>query len=106
VADESPRLGPTGRPQLLAEMCSTCILGPGDPMRLGPGRTREIIEANRRAGALLTCHTTLSYGSHPEVGQAACRGFYDAYGPELVAARFAHAVFGGFDEIPDPGGES
>lgn len=96
---EPLRMGPTGRPQLLAERCPTCILRPGDPMRLGTERIRDVIATNRAAGALLTCHSTLSYGEHPEVGQAACRGFYDAYGHELIAARFAHAVMGGFDEI-------
>lgn len=106
ASDETPRLGPTGRPQLLAEKCSTCIFRPGDPMHLGADRLRDIIERNRAGGALLTCHATLSYGAHPEVGQAACRGFYDAYGAESAAARFAHAVFGGFDEIPDPGAGS
>lgn len=98
---EALALGPTGRPQLLAEKCTTCIFRPGDPMHLGPDRVRDVIQDNRDAGALLTCHQTLSYGKHPEVGQAACRGFYDAYGLESVAARFAHAVMGGFDEIPD-----
>ncbi|QYN41168.1 hypothetical protein K1T35_48390 (plasmid) [Pseudonocardia sp. DSM 110487] len=71
-------------------------------MHLGGARIRAVINANRSAGALLTCHQTLSYGSHPEVGQAACRGFYDAYGDEVAGSRFAHAVMGGFDEIPAP----
>lgn len=63
-----------GKPRVLAEKCATCILRPGDPMHLGAARVREVIRANLEAGALLTCHSTLPYGDHPEVGEAACRG--------------------------------
>jgi hypothetical protein len=71
-------------------------------MRLGADRLRDLIRTNVDGGALLTCHQTLSYGEHPEVGQAACRGFFDAYGHQTAAGRFAVLVMGGFDEIPPP----
>ena len=32
----------------------------------------------------------------------ACRGFYDAYSPELLAVRIAELAMGGFDEIDPP----
>lgn len=100
--DESPRPGPNGRPQLLREKCATCLFRPGDPMRLGAERIRDVIQANRATGALLTCHQTLSYGDHPEVGQAACRGYVDAYGHEAIAALYVYRIMGGFDEIDPP----
>lgn len=99
---ECPVPGPTGRPQALAEKCGTCIFRAGDPMQLGAARIRDVIERNRENGSLLTCHQTLSYGSHPEVGQAACRGFLDAYGREVAAGRLAYEYLGGFDEIAPP----
>lgn len=71
-------------------------------MHLGAERVRHVIQANRDAGALLTCHQTLSYGAHPEVGQAACRGFLDAYGREVLAGQIAYRLMGGFDEIDPP----
>lgn len=95
-------LGPTGRPQALAEKCSTCVFRPGNPMHLAPGRLAALVTANVAAGALLTCHQTLTYGTHPEIGGAACRGFLDAHGHRTAAGRFALAVMGGFDEIPAP----
>jgi hypothetical protein len=104
TGDQTPRPGPTGRPQLLAEKCRTCIFRSGDPMHLGVDRIREVINANRAVGALLTCHMTLTYGEYgDDPGPSACRGFYDAYGDESSAARFAHVMMGGFDEVPVPG---
>lgn len=102
MSGESPALGPNGRPQALAEKCSSCVFRSGDPMRIGTDRFRDLIATNRETGAVLTCHQTLSYGEHPEVGQAACRGFLDAYGREVTAARVVELMFGGWDEIPPP----
>lgn len=101
-ADEGVRRGPTARPQLLTRRCTTCVFRPGNPMDLPAGQLNDIVEHNRAIGALLRCHQTLSYGAHPETGQAACRGFYDAYGPELLAVRIAELAMGGFDEIDPP----
>lgn len=101
----------TSDPQLLAEQCSDCIFRPGNLMHLGPGRMQEVVRANLENGTALICHQTLAYGSHPEVGEAVCRGFYDAYGDEVNAIRVMHrlgAVRGdtgphaGFAEVPAP----
>lgn len=102
---EHPVPGPNGRPQALAEKCGTCVFRPGDPMRLGADRLRDLVRANRAAGAVLTCHQTLSYGEHADIGQAACRGYLDAYGDEAAAARAVRVLFGGWDEIPAPPAE-
>lgn len=89
------------RPQLLAKRCNTCVLRPGNLMNLAPDRLADLIQTNLDAGAALICHQTLSYGDHPEVGEAVCRGFYDAYGDEVNAIRVMHRL-GGFQEIPAP----
>lgn len=75
------------RPQLLAERCSSCVFRPGNFMHLGPGRLAALVQHNLDAGAALICHQTLSYGSHPEVGEAVRRGFYDAYGDDVNSIR-------------------
>jgi hypothetical protein len=102
VTGEGPRIHPeSGRPQAMAAMCSSCVFRPGNRMRLGAGRLRELVEHNRAAGAVLTCHQTLSYGGHPELGQSACRGYLDAY-PDTLSARIAERVLGGWHLIDPP----
>lgn len=81
------------RPQLLAERCSSCVFRLGNLMHLAPGRR-----------AALICHQTLSYGDHPEIGEAVCRGYYDAYdayGDDVNAIRVMHRL-GGFHVVPTP----
>jgi hypothetical protein len=69
----------TGGSRLLSERCPTCILRPGDPMYLGPGRLRAVIGEALAAGTFVICHDTLTYGDFPDYGPAICRGFFDAY---------------------------
>ena len=69
----------TGLSRLLSERCPTCILRPGDPMHLGPGRTAAFIRQALDAGSYVVCHDTLTYGDFPDYGPAICRGFFDAY---------------------------
>jgi hypothetical protein len=70
-------------------------------MHLAPGRLRALIEHNLRAGAGLTCHQTLSY-SGTGAPNAWCRGFYDAYGDQVLAVRVAHLLLGGVTEVDPP----
>ena len=70
-------------------------------MHLQPGHLADIINRNLAVGAALICHQTLSYGAHPEVGQAVCRGFYDAYGEDVAVIQVVNRL-GGFREIPVP----
>ena len=93
-------LGPNG-PRLLAEKCSTCVFRPGNPMRLRPGRVKDMVDGALGEGGFITCHKTLSYGEYPEVGEAICRGFFDAHGPRSNIIRI-YSRLGGFDEVPDP----
>src|SRR6185437_6758472 len=60
----------TGKPRLLAEMCSTCVFRPGNLMRLRPGRLKDLIRQNTGPEAQgLHCHQT-TYGQNPETGLA------------------------------------
>jgi hypothetical protein len=101
VNDNTLAYGPTGRPQLMATRCATCILR-RDGGLVPPAVTRDLIARHRAAGALVTCHETLPWGPHPEMGASACRGFYDAYRGENIAAKVADRLLGGFDELPAP----
>src|SRR5688500_7656981 len=86
----SPVIGPDGRPQAMAQRCSTCILRPGGSSLVAADVVRDLIERHRAIGAVITCHQTLPDipGSHPELGYTACRGFLDAY-PDTAAAQIA-----------------
>ena len=92
----------THRPRLLARQCATCVLLPGNLMRLRPGRLREMVtEALQQGSQGIICHDTLSYGPHPDFGGALCRGFYDAYGPQSNFIRVIERI-GGFTEVDPP----
>lgn len=71
-----------GKLRRLSDQCATCILRPGNPPGLSPGRLRDLVNAARRADTYVVCHETLLpaapniNGSRP----AACRGYWDTYG--------------------------
>ncbi|WP_207939504.1 DUF4314 domain-containing protein [Actinomadura darangshiensis] len=91
----------TGKVRVLERRCASCIFRTGDPMHLGDTRTRQVIEANLRAGALLTCHATLPYGPHPSFGPAVCAGFWARHRNDVPAGRLAQ-LFLGIIRIPPP----
>ncbi|MGH9059441.1 MAG: hypothetical protein ACRDZY_08025, partial [Acidimicrobiales bacterium] len=97
--------------QRLTAPGADCIFRPGNLMSLSPGRQQEVVRANLATGTALICHRTLPYGSSPEVGEAVCRSFYDAFGDDVNVIRVMHrlgALHGdtgphpGFTEIPAP----
>jgi hypothetical protein len=93
------------RPRLLSEQCSTCVFRPGNPMRLQPGRLRDLVQQNLAVGAFLTCHDTLPYGRYPGVGEAMCRGFFDRYRDRVNLGRIMERLSGGrqwWREVPPP----
>jgi hypothetical protein len=96
--------GPTGRPQLCAGQCATCIGRPGNLMDLRPGRLRGMVNGALQSGGLIICHETLSYGQNPERGRAACRWFYEQFGHLSNIIRITERL-GGFDEIELPAGD-
>lgn len=81
-----------GRLHVLAERCSTCVFRPGNLMHLSEGRLADLAKSNLDAESALVCHKTLPYGDHPEMGEALCRGFVDAYGGQVTALRLAQAM--------------
>jgi hypothetical protein len=92
----------TGKPRLMGDMCATCVFRPGNPMDLRPGRLRQLIHENTGPDAHgLVCHETLSYGQHPELGHAFCRGFFDRFGHLSNYLRICMR-FGGFTEVRPP----
>lgn len=79
----------TGKIRVLDRMCDTCIFRPGAKMGLESERFAEVERTNIEKGALLTCHDTLSYGSYPDFGPAACFGFWERHGRHVAAGRIA-----------------
>jgi hypothetical protein len=94
---------------VLSEQCATCVFRPGNPMHLARGRLKDLVDSNLAAGALLVCHDTLSYGAHPEAGEAMCRGFWDRYRERTNVWRVMERLSAAFgkpwwEEVPPPGG--
>ena len=85
-------LSDDGKVRVLSRRCKTCITRNGNPF--GPARSAEVIERNIAAGALLTCHSTLPYGDHPDFGPAVCAGFWAQHGLKTAAGRMAWFRYG------------
>ncbi len=81
-----------GRVHVQAEMCSTCVFRPGDLMHLGQGRLNAIVRGNQEDRSALTCHQTLPYGTHPDEGEAICRGYWDGPGARSEIRELAEAM--------------
>jgi hypothetical protein len=92
----------SGKVRVMSRQCSTCIFWPGNRMHLRPGRFEEVIRSHLESGALLTSHSTLSYGDHPKFGPAVCAGFWARYGMQTAAGRFAKLVIGIIRVDPPP----
>jgi len=88
----------TGRARLMKDLCSTCILRPGDLMHLGPGYLGRFLAQARERGSFVICHQTLPGMSEPPIPPAICRGFFNRY--DTPALRIAATR--GFDEIAAP----
>lgn len=77
-----------GRIHVVSAKCSTCVFRAGNLMRLHDGRLADLVEHNRKHDTALQCHKTLDYtpDAYPP---AVCRGYYDAYMPEITPLRMA-----------------
>lgn len=82
-----------GKIRILEDKCKDCIFRPGNLMHLEGGRLKEVVDGNLAASALLTCHNTLP-GNDAEADPAACKGFWDSYGLQTAAGRYAQFVIG------------
>jgi hypothetical protein len=85
-------IGDDGRVRVLTRRCDTCLFRRGQPF--GAERAAEVTEANVAAGALLTCHSTLPYGPHPDFGPAVCAGFWARHATSTAAGRMARFLLG------------
>ena len=85
-------LAEDGRVRVLSHRCDTCLFRRDHPF--GTERAAEVIEANVSAGALLTCHSTLPYGAHPDFGPAVCAGFWAQHAMKTAAGRLARFALG------------
>lgn len=95
----------SGKVRVLRKHCRTCVFRPEGRDLFGEARVDELIARNVAAGALLTCHSTLPYGDHPEFGPAVCAGFWARHGMKTAAGRMARFVLGVVRPMP-PGGAS
>lgn len=87
------------KPRVLSEQCATCIGRPGNVMNLRPGRVKGLVNGAIQQGSQgIPCHETLSYGQHPETGEAMCRWFYDTFGHLCNYVRIMQRL-GGFEEV-------
>lgn len=91
----------SGKVRVLSYRCSTCLFRRDHPF--GEDRAAEVIGTNVARGALLTCHTTLPYGSYLEFGPAVCAGFWSRHGLATAAGRIAERLIG-IVRIAPPGG--
>jgi hypothetical protein len=85
-------IGTDGKVRVLSRRCRTCITREGNPF--GAERSAEVIERNVAVGALLTCHSTLPYGEHPDFGPAVCAGFWAQHAMQTAAGRIARFMIG------------
>lgn len=90
----------TRKVRVLARRCGTCIFWRDHRSPVSNERTDEVIAANVRVGALLTCHSTLPYGPYPTFGPAVCAGFWAAH-RGVAAGRIAERLIG-IDRIDPP----
>jgi hypothetical protein len=81
----------SGKVRVLSSRCETCVFRPGTPFE---DRAEDLAAANVAAGALLTCHSTLPYGAHPDFGPAVCAGFWARHGMRTAAGRMARFMLG------------
>jgi hypothetical protein len=91
---------PLGKTRLLSRQCQTCILRPGNPMHLEPGRLRQFLAEAQANGGYVICHSTLPHYRYPNVQPAICRGFADRY--RTLTLTVMERLWG-FVEVDPPG---
>lgn len=72
---------------VVREMCETCVLRPGNPMQLAPGRVRGMIEGSIANNSAYACHKTLD-GTQ----QGVCRGYWDRYKDRVSILQIAERL--------------
>jgi hypothetical protein len=93
----------SGNVRVLSRRCETCLFRALGHELFGGDRADEVIRRNVEVGALLTSHSTLPYGHHPDFGPAVCAGFWARHGMKTTAGRLAKLMLG-VVKIAPPGG--
>jgi hypothetical protein len=93
-------IGDDGKVRVLASRCASCIFRQ-DGAAVGPARRDEVVAANLRADALLTCHHTLP-GNSDGIGPAVCAGFWARHSRDVITGRLARMI--GINRIRLPEG--
>jgi hypothetical protein len=79
-------VGPDGV-RVMAAQCATCIFRAGNPMRLRPGRVRQMVADCLSGDGHIVCHDTLGHRR-----AAICRGFWDSYGHRVTICQLAQRL--------------
>lgn len=78
-----------GRVHVMRERCSTCIFRGGNLMHLQSGRVKEMVDSALAVQSVIVCHKTIHGQAEQE---AACRGYVDSYGDQVLALRLAESM--------------
>jgi hypothetical protein len=79
----------TGKVRVCSERCKSCIFWADGRSAVAPEQAREVIEANLKADATLTCHSTLGTDA-----PAVCAGFWAKHRNDVLAGRIAQMLCG------------
>lgn len=99
-----PDFADDGLPQATRVKCDTCILRRGGSDLVSPTVVRDLVRRHIDVGAVVVCHKTLQdFGDlHETLGYAACRGFLDSFGEQVLGARVVPMLFGGWHLVDIP----
>lgn len=75
-----------GKIHVLRTRCSSCIFRGGNPMHLNSGRVKGMVAEAIEGQSTIVCHQTL------DTLNAACRGFVDRYGAQIMTWRLAYSM--------------
>lgn len=99
MSDHSPLDYALGKVRVLKRRCDTCIFWTDGRSAVSPERARDVIAQNQRAGALLSCHSTLYDES---IKPAVCNGYWDAHHNDVPAGVWAERAIGIVRVDPPP----
>lgn len=83
-------IGQDGRVRVLIRRCDSCIFRT-EGSAVSPARRDEVVAANLKAEALLTCHHTLP-GNADGLDPAVCAGYWARYSRDVITGRLARMI--------------
>lgn len=84
----------SGKLEVLAEQCPTCIFRPGNPMKLRAGRVASMVRECYERQSFIPCHETMSHDEDDDnrADGPVCRGFFDAHGDASQLVRICERL--------------